>query len=368
MNGPRQILVTGGLGFLGSHLLEQLAIAVFEMEGFQDGGLQVYVVDNRSSSIDNPGQWFEALQNTFPHVFFHFLPTTVRDFFHLPLPPYFPSRFDQVYHLASVVGPAGVIPHRGQIVSSVVNDTYAMADACLNWGARLIDVSTSEVYGGGVDGECDESMPCIIGPQVSARSEYAVAKLAAETALINMAQADNLDVSIVRPFNIAGPRQRADGGFVLPRFCQQALTGQPLTIFGEDGMATRAFTDVRDIARGLICAMEGGARGEVYNLGNPANRITIGVLATEVLRQCGFPALKHRGLVTFIDPRDIYGPEYASAPDKFPVSEKARDDLGWAPQYGIPRIVEDTLRWEAAHGPCRDRINPTIFNHLLGPP
>src|SRR5205823_9682726 len=128
--------------------------------------------------------------------------------------------------LASVVGPVGVLAHAGRMAGMMVNDTSRMATLALACGARLVDVSTSEVYGGGRDGYCSERDFKIIQPKVTVRLEYAVGKLAAEIALINSTKVTPLRACIVRPFNVAGPRQSGKGGFVLPRFVGQALRGE----------------------------------------------------------------------------------------------------------------------------------------------
>jgi nucleoside-diphosphate-sugar epimerase len=247
--------------------------------------------------------------------------------------------FDEIYHLASVVGPAGILVHAGRIVRSIVSDTYAILDRAMEWQAKLLDVSTSEVYGGGIDGLCSENTPRIVPSRTTVRLEYAVGKIAAETALVNTCRVRDLHGVIVRPFNIAGPRQSFHGGFVLARFARQALLGQPLTVFG-DGSQIRAFTHVKDMAEGLIRAMRLGRPAEVYNLGNPLNRLTIGELAQRVIQLAGT-----RPGVAFVDPKTIFGPLYDEAKDKYPDATKAISELGWKPRYGIDDVIRDSLEY-----------------------
>lgn len=314
----KRILVTGGFGFLGSHLVDELLAT--------DPDVELSIVDNLSSNAIPP----ETV--TDPRVTAHL--GDVRSFL-AGAPPF----HDEIYHLASVVGPAGILPHAGRIVASVVDDTYAVAAAARRWSARLLDVSTSEVYGGGEDGFCREDMPRLIVAETSVRLEYAVAKLAAETALINQARVQDLDVVIVRPFNICGPRQRSEGGFVLPRFCAQALAGEPLTVFG-DGRAVRAFTHARDTAAGLRLAMQYGRAGEVYNIGNAENLTTIYMLARLVI-----DLAESRSEIEHVDPTTLYGPFYAEAADKYPDPSKSRDELHWRPRKSLTAIVDDTLAY-----------------------
>lgn len=303
-------LVTGGLGFLGSHLVEILL----------ERGDEVTIVDNLSSNVVE-AKFFESKAKVFPVSVWE-------------LADWLPEDYDETYHLASVVGPAGVLPHAGQIVKSVVNDTYVMAAFAKRCEAKLLDVSTSEVYGGGNKGYCSEEMDKII-TKTSARLEYAVGKLAAETALINMKS----NCVIVRPFNIAGPRQSKKGGFVLPRFLEQAKKGEPLTVFG-DGKAVRAFTHVKDVARGLILAMDKGKAGEAYNIGNPHNKMTILELAELVIK-----VTDSKSRVEFVDPKEIWGQYFEEAADKYPDATKATIELGWKPEYNIEEIIEET--WQS---------------------
>ncbi len=325
------MLVTGGFGFLGSHLVERLV---------KNANNHVHVVDDLSTSPLDYHRFLSELGNPFNLTF---SACTVEAYCRSA-----PEvEFQQIYHLASVVGPAGVLPHAGRIVQSVVSDTYRLIDLTLRCQAKLVDVSTSEVYGGGQDGFCTEDYPRIVPAKVTVRLEYAIAKLAAETAIINTCSVSPLKACIVRPFNIAGPRQSGKGGFVLPRFIGQCLRNEPVTVFGT-GEQVRAFTHVKDMADGLMRAMERGKCGEAYNLGNPENRITILELARRVMELTG-----SKSETVFIDPRTIYGPLYAEASDKYPDASRAIRELGWRPKYGIDRIVFDAVE------ECRAKENST---------
>lgn len=282
-------IVTGGSGFIGSHLVE-----ILEADGWD-----VWNIDRALGA---------SIQ-------------TVR----LNL-----DNADAIFHLASPVGPVGVINQAGYIVTEVID----CAEIVRRWAARfdcpLIYVSTSEVYGsGGADAEDDA---CRFGPETSARKEYAVAKLAAETMLRNT---PGLDVRIVRPFNVAGPRQQAAGGFVLPRFIAQARSGRPLTVYAP-GTQRRAFAHVREVAGGIYAAYQRGAAGEVYNLGNPANATSMFDLANRVLDVMGLD-----GDLEVVDPAALHGPGFREAPDKLPNIAKAQRDLDWHPVRGLGDIIAD---------------------------
>lgn len=316
-----RVLVTGGFGFLGGHVLDQLLA----------GDVDVHVIDDLSSNpIDVPFLLDElgSPRNLTYEV------RSVADFMTDD-----PGPYDQIIHLASVVGPAGVISHAGRIVPAIVHEAHLLADHAIGHGARLLFVSTSEVYGGGREGLCAEGDVRVVPAEPSCRLEYAVAKLAAETALLNRNALGDLDVVIVRPFNIAGPRQSGEGGFVLPRFLAQAWLGLPLTIFG-DGSARRAFTHVADTTDGIIRALRRGTAGAAYNLGNPSNTISVSELANVVLEVTGSDAGTRR-----VDPSKIYGAAFTEANEKFPAPGRAVDELGWNPDQGVEAIVRDTWQY-----------------------
>lgn len=310
----KRILVTGGLGFVGSHLVE------FLIE--RGEAAYILVVDNMQSNAVSPefftDRYGPGKVTVWQQPINRLLLADNRG-------------FNEVYHLASVVGPVGVLQHKGHIVEKVMGDTYFIAELVEKWGAKLVDVSTSEVYGGGQHGLCSEDMPKIVTSKTSARLEYAIAKLAAETALINMGS----NCVIIRPFNIAGPRQKPDGGFVLPRFIRAAKKNERLTVYG-DGMQVRAFTHVRDIVKGMWLAMQMGVAGSVYNIGNPENRVNILTLATRVIK-----LLKSESAIAFVDPKELWGPDFEEAADKYPDASRAQAELGWHPEYNLDMIIEE---------------------------
>ncbi len=298
-------VVTGGAGFIGSHLVDRLVRT----------GWEVLAVDDLSGGR-NPVP---------PGVELHH--STVQ----AAVPPGVP--LDAVFHLAGKVGPVGVLRWAGQIVKDTVDAAAAAGEWALRAGCPLIDVSTSEVYGDPT-GPNSEASPRVFQPGTSARMEYAVGKLAAETMLFNT---DGLDVRVVRPFNVTGPRQLVDGGFVLPRFVRQALAGVPLTVY-QPGSQRRAFTHVADIVDGILAVYQRGRSGEAYNLGRAENACTIRELADEVLAATG-----SRSRVSIVDPCDLHGAGFREAADKVPDATKARRELGWAPRWDRAAIVVDVV-------------------------
>ena len=316
-----RILVTGGFGFIGATLSELLV---------RDPSSSVHVVDDLSTSPVNLKDYLNQIGN--PSNLTYDI-CTVEDYFSRNKVP----KFDEVYHLASPVGPAGVLNFAGDLVRIITQDFYLLMDYCIETGAKLLDVSTSEIYGGGVEGYCPEDTARIVPPTTTVRLEYAMGKLAAETALINSCRTKKLNASIVRPFNVAGPRQSPEGGFVVPRFIQQADAGIPLTVFG-DGSAIRAFTHVEDISQGIILSLRKGKSGEAYNIGNPEPEISMLDLVERIEDVLGRKLERNTN-------------EY---PDSYPADEpmrrspditKARRQLGFAPAVSLEDGLGRFLHW-----------------------
>ena len=295
-------IVTGGAGFIGSHLTERL---------LADGHDVLVVDDFRSGSTRVDGARYLELPLS-----------------HAPRPS---MDVDVIYHLAGPVGPVGVLHQAGSIVPEIVGAADLLRQWALYWDVPLVYVSTSEVYGLQQQ-PMNEWAPRIIAPGHSARMEYAVAKMAAETMLLNT---DDLDVRIIRPFNVAGPRQREEGGFVLPRFIRQAKNGEPLTVY-TPGTQRRAFTHVLDIVDGIVRAATLGMPGEWYNLGNPDNECSIWELAEEVRAVLGSASD-----IQIVDPVTLWGPAFREAPDKVPAIQKAREQLAWEPTRTRREVIED---------------------------
>jgi UDP-glucose 4-epimerase len=307
-------IVTGGAGFIGSHLVDRLLREEWE----------VVNVDDFSTHHDK--RW--------PMNTAYLLQGRVQDV--VMRKPH----VDAIFHLAGKVGPTGVLRYAGLIAKDTVDSTTRVADWGKWYECPVIDISTSEIYGS-PDKENAEHDPKVFPTSHSARMEYAVAKLAAETLLLNT---PDLDVRIVRPFNIAGPRQRPDGGFVIPRFVQQALQDKTLTVYAP-GTQRRAFTHVDDFVDGVMLAYHKGVKGEAYNMGNPWNVASIMDIAATVLAEVG------KGRIEVVDPNTLHGPEFREAPEKVPNADKAMRELGWMPKYGRRRIITDTITyWKGEWG------------------
>jgi nucleoside-diphosphate-sugar epimerase len=316
----KKILVTGGLGFIGRVLLKSLFKDIDQIK-------YIDVVDNLSNSSTLTSPDLDAFKNKL-NIFVNSVHnwTPCRD-------------YTEIYHLASPVGPAGVLNYAGRMGPMIVSDTYKMANLALDQGARLIDISTSEVYGrepGNIGQK--EDIDKIVPGNITVRLEYGVSKLACEVSLLNMIKATPLKVNIIRPFNIVGPSQSGEVGFVLPRFIDQALKGKPLTVFG-NGSQKRTFTSVNDFIRGIRMVMDSDVNGEIFNIGNPANLCSVLDLAKIVIR-----LTNSSSEISLTDPKTIYGPLYAEAWNKIPDITKVQQKIGWHPKESIEDIVLEAIK------------------------
>jgi len=307
------IIVTGGLGFTGSHLVDLL---VSERH-------KVIVVDNMTTNVVDCGNRSDVIIESVSEAV-----------------EFFPKDIDIVFHLASVVGPSGVLEHAGSMGLSIVNNVVKLRDFCIENNSLFIDVSTSEIYGHTKILHEDADKTC---SKYEIRTEYGVGKLLSEIVVVNKAKVeDRLKYHIIRPFNIAGPRQRPDGGFVLPRFVVAALTDQPLTVFGK-GTQERAFTDVRDVCEAIVKIAFSDYRNEIWNVGNVSNRISIKLLAEWVMKEVKrrYPDKEPR--LINIGPREIHGPLFSEVVDKLPYVAKIKELLDWKAQILLEQTIVDTV-------------------------
>jgi nucleoside-diphosphate-sugar epimerase len=310
-------LITGGLGFIGSTVSEY----------FLERDSRVTIVDSLLSNVVDPADYL----GRYPRA--TIIESSVSEYLANGAEL---SAHDLLIHAASFVGPAAILKYQGTIGQEIVSDTSQIIKACLADDVPLVYFSSAEVYG--KSGILREGTDIRVPPYYNARIEYALAKLTSEAMVIN-SQTQGLRAVVVRPFNVAGPRQSREGGFVMPTFVQQALGSKPLTVFGS-GRQKRAFLGARDLANFLAEHVNNGilADGRIYNVGNPANATTIEDLARRVVELLG-----SESEIVHLDPKTVYGPLYYEAEsfEKLPDIGNARA-LGWEPKVSLEDIILET--------------------------
>lgn len=317
------ILITGGMGFIGKCLVRKL---------LAETDYSITVVDNLSSSRRDEALVADPRVRFVQTAFEHWQPAP-------------DERFHQIYHLTSPVGPLGVLRYKGRIADMILTQLYHAARMAIAMKAKLLEISTSEVYGRHPEDEAEgqrEDIDKIVPAEITVRLEYGVAKLLCEIVLKNLSRENPLDYVCIRPFNIVGPKQNDELGFIIPRFLRQALRGEPLTVYG-DGTQKRTFTHVQDFVDGLVLAMERGASGEIFNIGNPANVISIIDLANRIRAATG-----GRSDISFVQPETLFK-DFSEAWNKIPNIEKFRRCTGWTPKYSLDYIVDEVRRLGPAY-------------------
>jgi len=316
----KKVLVSGGSGFIGKVLVKKLLA----------NGRKVLVVDNLSSSSTDGLP--EESEN------FFFIKGDIGQFLN-DIKGNKEFIFDEIYHLASPVGPVGVLNYKGKIAYTIINHLYAAAQAAIEMGAKLCEISTSEVYGKNPIFDQPEDIDKIVPSNYTVRLEYGVAKLAGEVMLSNMAKANpDFKYIVIRPFNIIGPQQNKDLGFVVPRFITQALANEPMTVYG-DGTSKRTFTDVRDISEAIILLMSADFNNRAFNIGNPNNIITIGELARKIKY-----LTNSSSEIVFVDPKELHGKDFEEAWNKIPNIDRIKSLIGWEPQISLNSSLVDAIK------------------------
>ncbi|HXR45542.1 MAG TPA: NAD-dependent epimerase/dehydratase family protein, partial [Pseudolysinimonas sp.] len=257
-------LLTGGAGFVGSHLAERLL----------ELGHEVAVLDNLSTGS------MENIAHLKGRARFSYVIDTVTN---EPLLAEMIDQSDVVFHLAAAVGVKLIVEQPVHTIETNVHGTEVVLKHANKKKKLVVIASTSEVYGKSTDVPFREGADLVLGATVKHRWAYACSKLIDEFLALAYWKEKKLPIVIVRLFNTVGPRQTGQYGMVLPTFVRQALSGQPITVFG-DGTQTRSFTYVADVVDALVkLAQEPRAIGEVFNIGN-TEEVTIADLAERVKR------------------------------------------------------------------------------------
>jgi UDP-glucose 4-epimerase len=308
-------LVTGGAGFVGSHLSEYLL----------SRGDEVAIIDDLSTgSLAN-------IQHLTDNPRFHFAVDTITNEVVMDR---LASECDIIYHLAAAVGVEMIVHSPVHTIETNIMGTAHVFRVAHRYRRKVVLTSTSEIYGKGNAVPFGEDDDRVLGPTTRSRWSYSTSKAVDEFLALAYWKERGLPVVVVRLFNTIGPRQTGRYGMVVPRFVSQALAGQPLTVYG-DGKQTRCFADVRDIVRGLVgLAACPEAVGQVFNLG-ATREISIADLARLVISITG----SESGIV-YIPYEEAYEEGFEDLRRRVPDTSKAVALIDWEPT--IP--LEETIR------------------------
>jgi UDP-glucose 4-epimerase len=320
-----RVLVTGGAGFIGSHLVDRLL----------ERGDEVVVLDNLSTG---------RIQNVRHHLEnprFRFVNDSILN---AAVVDRLVESCDLVFHLAAAVGVWHIVQNPLQAIQVNVEGTETVLRAAFRHWKKVVLASSSEVYGKATKAPLCEDDDRVLGPTTVARWSYSSAKAIDEHFAWAYA-AQGLPVVILRFFNVYGPRIHENGyGTVVARFIRQALNGEDLTVHG-DGRQSRCFCYVDDLVAGILLAAETPeAEGQVFNLGND-REITIRDLAHLIRELAG-----SRSRVTFVPYEDYYGQRFEDTPRRVPDLTKARLVLGYRPQVSLEEGLRRTVAWCRTNG------------------
>jgi UDP-glucose 4-epimerase len=312
-------LITGGAGFIGSHLSELLL----------DQGTEVFVLDDLSTGSERNVAHLRERRDFHLIVDSVLKSSVVNELVH---------RCDVVYHLAAAVGVRLIVEEPVHTLVTNIQGTENVLDHCNRFGKRVLVASTSEVYGDRREPEAlSEESKRMYGPTTARRWAYAESKALDEFLALAYHQERGLDCVIVRLFNTVGPRQSGQYGMVIPRFVQSALAGRPLEIHG-DGTQTRCFCHVQDTIRALAGLMDArDISGQIFNVGS-TERVTITELAQRVLTLTGSSS------TTVPVPYDeVYGQGIEDMLHRQPAIEKVSGAIGWQPTRSLEEILSDVV-------------------------
>jgi UDP-glucose 4-epimerase len=316
-----RVLVTGGAGFIGSHLSEALL----------GQGCEVWALDDLSTGR------LENLRSFERHPHFRFLEGSVTD---SALVKGLVAQCDRVYHLAAAVGVKYVLENPLRSLITNIRGTEVVLEACdqRERQVKVMVFSSSEVYGKGVSVPFSEDDDRVMGPTHKLRWSYACGKAVDESLAQAYWQQRQLPVVVVRCFNTCGPRQTGSYGMVIPNMIVRALRNEPILVFG-DGQQSRCFSAVSDVVRGVLMLADSKAvDGEVFNVGSD-EEVTVLELAQRVRRVCD-----SKSPIEFVPYEKVYGSSFEDMRRRVPDLSKIGRFVGYRPQVSLNQLLEITVR------------------------
>jgi UDP-glucose 4-epimerase len=331
-----RILITGGCGFVGSHLSEALLAA----------GHRVVALDDLSTG---------RLENVAPFAAtgaFEVVEGSVLD---VPLVERLVGDADVVFHMAAAVGVELIISEPLRVLETNILGTHAVLKAADEAGAKVLLASTSEIYGKSDALPFSEEGNRLLGPTTRWRWCYSTSKAADEYLAFAYHRQRELPVVVFRLFNTVGPRQRGHYGMVVPRLVELALQGRPLTVYG-DGNQSRTFCDVRDAVRALLGLMESeGAVGGVFNVGS-TGEISIRELAERILEEIGVEPSSEN--IHYVPYDRAYEEGFEDMVRRAPDLTRIQQLLGWAPEIPLRETLRAVIEERRRKAGNRD-VTPT---------
>jgi UDP-glucose 4-epimerase len=317
-----RILITGGAGFIGSHLAEAVL----------NKGHEVYIIDDLSTGNADNIRHLEENPDFAKKIFTHFDTILNHD-----LMIKLVGTCDMVFHMAAAVGVRYILEHPLESIKTNIQGTEKVLELCAFFRKKVLIASSSEVYGKHLHAPLVETDNIIYGPSSKFRWSYAASKLMDEFTALAYHRIRGLQVVVARLFNTVGPRQTGAYGMVIPRFVTQALKSEPLTVYG-DGMQTRTFTYVKDVVEALMALMESEkAQGEVFNIGG-TEEISILELAKKIIRASGSSSS-----IQFIPYEVAFEKDFEDMHRRVPSIEKINRLVGFAPGTDLDTILRHVI-------------------------
>jgi UDP-glucose 4-epimerase len=312
------ILITGGAGFIGSHLAEYLL----------DQGDSIFVIDDLSTGR------IENIAHLKPHPRFHY---TIDSIMNVPLAAELVDQADVILHAAAAVGVRLIVESPVRTIETNIRGTEIILQLAAKKRKKVVLFSTSEVYGKAAKVPFGEDDDLVLGPTHKGRWSYACSKAIDEFLALAYWREKRLPVVVARLFNTVGPRQTGRYGMVLPNFARQALAGRPLTVFGE-GTQSRCFAHVSDAVRALSRLMTlDEAVGQVFNVGSD-EEITILDLARRVVGVAG-----GNSEIRLVPYEEAYEVGFEDMPRRVPDLSKIRRFIGYRPEYDLDDIIRSVV-------------------------
>lgn len=314
------ILITGGAGFIGSHLAEKLL----------ENGNRVSVIDNLST-----GEFANIRHLINNHDFSY----TIDSILNRDVLEKLVAKCDQIYHLAAAVGVKYIIDNPLLSLRTNIEGTENVLEFSNKYKKKVLLASTSEIYGKNNNVPFKEEDDRLLGSTHITRWSYSASKAVDEFLALAYYREKKLPVVIVRCFNTVGPRQTGQYGMVIPKFVKNALLNHPLTIFG-DGKQSRCFADVDDVVNGMIKLMDTKkAEGEIFNIGND-EEITIEELAQKIKKMTG-----SRSKLEYLKYEDAYEEGFEDMRQRRPDLTKIKKLINYQPNYSLDRILERIINY-----------------------